>query len=51
MIEASLRRDLGLDDLAGIWARVTPAPEETGMKLAISELHALREERREEGAS
>lgn len=51
VIEESLRRDLGLDDLAEIWAKVTPAPEEKGMTLASSELHALREERREEGGS
>ena len=42
---------VGLDDLAEIWAKVTPAPEEKGMKLAGSELRALRKERREEGGS
>ncbi len=51
VIEESLRRDLGIDDLAKIWARVTPAPEEKGMKFAASELRALRKERREEGGS
>jgi gamma-glutamyl:cysteine ligase YbdK (ATP-grasp superfamily) len=51
VIEESLRRDLGLDDLAEIWAKVTPAPEEKGMKLATGELRELRKERREEGGS
>jgi gamma-glutamyl:cysteine ligase YbdK (ATP-grasp superfamily) len=51
VIEESLRRDLGLDALAQLWAKVTPAPEEEGMKLAYDELHAMREERRAEGRS
>lgn len=51
VIEESLRRDLGIDALAEIWAKVTPAPEEKGLKLATSELLALRKERREEGGS
>jgi hypothetical protein len=51
VIEEAIRRDLGLDDLAEIWAKVTPAPEEEGMKLATSELHALRKERRDKGGS
>lgn len=49
VIEESLRRDLGLDDLAEIWARVTPAPEEEGMEIAADELRAMRRERRGEG--
>jgi hypothetical protein len=32
VIEESLRRDLGLDDLRDIWARVEPAPEVEGME-------------------
>jgi gamma-glutamyl:cysteine ligase YbdK (ATP-grasp superfamily) len=51
VIEESLRRDLGLDALAQLWAKVTPAPEDEGMKLAYDELHAIREERRAEGGS
>jgi len=51
VIEESLRRDLGLDALAQLWAKVTPAPEDEGMKLAYDELHAMREERRAEGGS
>jgi hypothetical protein len=31
VIEESLRRDLGLNDLTEIWAMVTPAAEEEGM--------------------
>jgi gamma-glutamyl:cysteine ligase YbdK (ATP-grasp superfamily) len=51
VIEESLRRDLGLDALAQLWAKVTPAPEDEGMKLAYDELHAMRKERRAEGGS
>ena len=51
VIEESLRRDLGLDDLAEIWAKVTPAPEGKGMKLVSSELRAMRKERRGEGGT
>lgn len=49
VIEESLRRDLGLDDLAEIWARVAPAAEGEGLKLAADELRAVRKERRGEG--
>jgi gamma-glutamyl:cysteine ligase YbdK (ATP-grasp superfamily) len=48
VIEESLRRDLGLDALAEIWAKVTPAAEEEGMTLATDELRAMRKERRGE---
>lgn len=51
VIEESLRRDLGLDHLAEIWAKVRPVGEEEGMKLAYAELHAMRKERRGEGGS
>lgn len=51
VIEESLRRDLGLDALAEIWAKVTPVSEEKGLELAASELRAMREERRGEGGS
>jgi gamma-glutamyl:cysteine ligase YbdK (ATP-grasp superfamily) len=49
VIEESLRRDLGLDDLAALWAEVTPVSEDEGLKLAYEELHEMREERRAEG--
>ena len=44
VIEESLRRDLGLDDLAEVWAKVTPAPEGEGAELAADELGAMRAE-------
>jgi len=49
VIEESLRRDLGLDALKDIWARVTPASETEAMDLAYSEVHAMREEKRAAG--
>lgn len=49
VIEESLRRDLGIDDLAEIWAKVTPVAEDEGMELATEELHAMREEKRGAG--
>lgn len=49
VIEEALRRDLGLDGLDDIWARVKPAPEGGGMALAEDELHAMRKERRAAG--
>jgi gamma-glutamyl:cysteine ligase YbdK (ATP-grasp superfamily) len=51
VIEEALRRDLGLDDLAEIWAKVSPTAEEEGLDLAAEELHAMREERRDEGGT
>jgi gamma-glutamyl:cysteine ligase YbdK (ATP-grasp superfamily) len=45
VIEESLRRDLGLDDLAEIWAKITPAGEDEGLDLATAELRAMRKER------
>jgi hypothetical protein len=49
VIEESLRRDLGVDALAEIWAKVTPASEDEGLELAKGELRAMRRERRDEG--
>ncbi len=49
VIEESLRRDLGLEDLADVWARVKPAPEAEGLELAAAELRAMRRERRAAG--
>jgi len=49
VIEESLRRDLGLSDLADIWEKVRPAPEGVGMALADSEVDAMRRERRATG--
>jgi hypothetical protein len=51
VIEESLRRDLGLDGLEDLWARVNPAPEAEGLELADAEVHAMRKERREAGGS
>jgi hypothetical protein len=51
VIEESLRRDLGLDELERIWARVKPAPEKEGLDLAYAELHAMRRERDAPGGS
>ncbi|MDQ3724949.1 MAG: hypothetical protein M3335_03490 [Actinomycetota bacterium] len=51
VIEESLRRDLGLDALTELWAKVTPVPEGEGMDLAYEELRASREERRAQGGT
>jgi hypothetical protein len=51
VIEESLRRDLGLEELDDIWARVDSAPEREGMDLADAEVHAMRRERRAAGRS
>jgi gamma-glutamyl:cysteine ligase YbdK (ATP-grasp superfamily) len=51
VIEESLRRDLGLDELERIWARVKPLPEKEAMELANSELHEMRREKRAAGGS
>jgi len=49
VIEESLRRDLGLDALEEIWARVKPLPEKESLDLAKAELHAMRKEKRAAG--
>lgn len=46
VIEDSLRRDLGLDALDELWARVKPVPEAEALALATAELHRMRGERR-----
>lgn len=51
VIEESLRRDLGVDALVEIWAKVTPASEDQGLTLAGDELRTMRRERRDEGGS
>ena len=51
VVEESLRRDLGLDTLRDLWAQIDPAPESEGLKLANTELHAMREEERGAGGS
>lgn len=43
VVEA-LRRDHIFDDIAEIWAKVTPAGEEVGMRLATEGLRAVRNE-------
>lgn len=49
VIEESLRRDLGLDELERIWAEVKPLSEEEGMDLAVTEQHEMRRERHAAG--
>ncbi len=49
VIEESLRRDLGLEGLDNLWARVTAASEDESVALAEAELHAMREEKRAPG--
>jgi gamma-glutamyl:cysteine ligase YbdK (ATP-grasp superfamily) len=51
VIEESLRRDLGVDELAEIWAKVTPAAGEKGMEPATDELRAMHREKRDEGGT
>jgi hypothetical protein len=46
VIEESLRRDLGLAELAEIWAKVTPAAEGEDMEVATDQLRAMRREKR-----
>lgn len=47
VIEEALRRDLGVDELDALWARVkNPIGEKEGLELAYAELHAMREEKR-----
>lgn len=50
VIEEALRRDLGLEALEDLWARVTPVSEREGLAVADAELHAMREERRAAGS-
>lgn len=42
-------RDLVVDDLADLWAKVTPVPGDEGLELAGSELRTMRAQRRGEG--
>jgi hypothetical protein len=51
VIEESLRRGLGLNELERIWARVKPLPEEESLALAYEELDAMRRERDAAGSS
>lgn len=52
VIEESLRRDLGLDELERLWARVKPLPgDDDGLAFANEELHAMRRERRAAGGT
>ena len=45
-IEEALRRDLGFELLDKIWARNSDLSEDEAMELAVSEVHAMRAERR-----
>jgi Ribbon-helix-helix protein, copG family len=49
VIEEALRRDLGLEAMEDIWAKVTPVGEREATDLAYRELHAMRGERRAAG--
>lgn len=50
VIEESLRRDLGLDALAEMWARVEkPLSEKESLDLAVAEVHEMRREMRAAG--
>ena len=52
VIEDSLRRDLGLNKLEEIWARVKkPLSEKESLDLAYEELHAMRREKRAAGGT
>lgn len=51
VIEESLRRDLGLNKLEEIWARVKPLPEKEALELAYEELHAMRREKHAAGGN
>ena len=51
VIEEPLQRDPGLDDVAEIWPKVSPAAEEEGMVLATDKLRALRKEKRGQGGT
>jgi hypothetical protein len=52
VIEETLRRDLGLDALAEIWARVeNPLSEKESLDLAVAEVHEMRREMRAAGGS
>ena len=51
VIEEALRRDLGLDALRDIWARVKPVSEAESIDLAYAEIHAMREENRAAGGA
>ncbi len=42
VIEAALRRDLGLDVLERLWSRAGGLPEEEAMELAVEAQHASR---------
>lgn len=51
VIEESLKRDLGVDELDALWDRVkNRLSEEEAMELALTELHAMRAEKRAAGS-
>lgn len=49
LIEESPHRDLDVGDADALWARITPGPEDEGLKLARDELRTMRRQRRVEG--
>ncbi|HVY77198.1 MAG TPA: GNAT family N-acetyltransferase [Solirubrobacterales bacterium] len=44
-VEESRRQDLGVDDVADLWAEITPASEDESLELAGDELRAMRKEK------
>lgn len=49
LIQGSPHRDLDVDGADALWAKITPAPEDEGLKLARDELQTMRRQRRVEG--
>ncbi len=50
VVEEALRAYLGFDTVQKVWAR-SDLTEDAAMKLALSELHAMRAEKRAAGGS
>lgn len=50
IVEDALRAYLGWDAVGGVWAR-SDLSEDEAMDLAVSEIHAMRDEKRAAGGS
>ena len=48
VVEEALRTYLGFDTVESVWAR-SDLPEDEALELAVSELHAMRKEKRAAG--
>ena len=48
VVEEALRTYLGFDAVESVWAR-SDLPEDEAMELAVSEVHAMRKEKRAAG--